>query len=91
MRSSIGLSLVLALGGCATGTDDDDVNPRPVPPGPAESHEPLADVLDDNARPLLRSDTAAIPGDDVRMDTAYELGRRSRARYDRLVAAGFLR
>lgn len=97
MRSSMSLLLVpvlglgLGLGGCAE-DNDDGFNPRgdQVPDFVVPDEEPVLDTVVDNAPPYRRPDHVVI-GDDVTPDRVFQLGRQSRAAYDRLRGAGLVR
>ena len=94
MRNLFGLLLVPALafglGACADETDTIGPNPKPVDePDFVVPDEPLTSELARNERDLLRPPSADI-GQDVTIDTAFQLGRLARSRLDMLRNAGLV-
>ncbi len=92
MRSSIGLLFLPALGLGACADDPGPFLPH-VPQGPSveEADEPYTVWLEQTRPPQVVRPDHVIITDEVTSDRAWVLGRRSRAHYDRLRAAGLVR
>lgn len=91
MKRSIGVVFVMVVGagGCEDGLDRP--NPRdPLTPDVAESREPALNEVLDTRTPLERVDAAELEGL-TPPDRLAPIGRRARAMYDRLHAAGLVR
>lgn len=91
MKRAIGVAFVMVVGsgGCDDGVDT-FVPQFPLTPDVAESHESALDEVIDTRTPLERADSVELDGL-TPPDRLAPIGRRARAMYDRLHAAGLVR